>query len=408
MIRRHPDAWIQNAAGLPTPAPVPLLRLPARYLFVDLLRAWAVIFMVETHVVNALLRADLKQTPAFAVLNFANGLVAPAFLFLSGFNFTLSADRHLDQYVRLGAAFWGQLRRLAMLLLLGYALHLPFFSLVKTLTQLHRQELETFLQSDVLQAIAVSLIGLLLLQVVTRSPGRFGLAAALIAAAVALATPVVWSLDLTALLPLPLATCLDPRHGSPFPLFPWSAFVLAGSAAGAAFIEARQQGQRQLTAAIANLFLLGLALLVLGPIGDSHLVDLYPRSGLPVQTPGFFAVRLGIVLMGLSLLALRTSSWRPSVALRVLQTLGQESLLIYCFGLLLLYGWVLDFPRLVAVLGPRLDFAGVLSVFILVATLTSLAALLWHWFSRRYRREARLGQYAALGLLTCLFLLRPY
>ena len=48
-----------------------------RYFFIDQFRGWAVLFMVETHVVNAFLHYGLRSSPAYKTLDFFNGLIAP-------------------------------------------------------------------------------------------------------------------------------------------------------------------------------------------------------------------------------------------------------------------------------------------------------------------------------------------
>ena len=55
-----------------------------RYTFIDLLRGWAIIIMIEVHLFNAFLLPELKRAGWFDVLTFINGLVAPAFLFEVG------------------------------------------------------------------------------------------------------------------------------------------------------------------------------------------------------------------------------------------------------------------------------------------------------------------------------------
>lgn len=60
-----------------------------RHGFIDLLRGFALILMVETHVVNAYLPEAHRSTPFFFWLSFVNGLVAPAFLLAVGFSLIL-------------------------------------------------------------------------------------------------------------------------------------------------------------------------------------------------------------------------------------------------------------------------------------------------------------------------------
>ena len=82
-----------------------------RYIFIDLLRGWAILIMIEVHVFNAFLLPELKQTNWFDVLTFINGLVAPAFLFVSGFAFAVSSGSKLDDMRKLKYPFWKKLWR---------------------------------------------------------------------------------------------------------------------------------------------------------------------------------------------------------------------------------------------------------------------------------------------------------
>jgi len=58
-----------------------------RVLAMDLLRGLAVVAMIGVHTVNALLDPALRQGALSAVVHFASGLVAPAFLLVAGFTF---------------------------------------------------------------------------------------------------------------------------------------------------------------------------------------------------------------------------------------------------------------------------------------------------------------------------------
>jgi len=85
---------------------MPSLHQSQRYKFIDLLRGWAVFVMIETHIVNALLRSDIKELTSFKVLTFFNGLVAPSFLLCAGLGFAISLNRKWDEYVHFKKAMW--------------------------------------------------------------------------------------------------------------------------------------------------------------------------------------------------------------------------------------------------------------------------------------------------------------
>src|SRR5512135_2725297 len=91
-----------------------------RVQYIDLLRGWAVIVMIETHVFNATLRPDIKTTDFFDILNFINGLVAPSFIFASGLAFAITSRRKIAEYTTLGPPLYKQILRLLFILGIGY------------------------------------------------------------------------------------------------------------------------------------------------------------------------------------------------------------------------------------------------------------------------------------------------
>ena len=99
-----------------------------RFIYIDLLRGWALIVMIEVHIFNALMLPSLKDTSWFGLLTFINGLVAPSFLFVSGFAFIVSSERRIEELRKYGSYFWGKLSRIFLIFLAGYSLHLPVFS----------------------------------------------------------------------------------------------------------------------------------------------------------------------------------------------------------------------------------------------------------------------------------------
>lgn len=76
-----------------------------RALFIDMLKGIALLIMIEVHVVNALLSPDVKSASWFEILNYINGLVAPAFTFTSGMVFVLSLQKGLDELRKFGKNF---------------------------------------------------------------------------------------------------------------------------------------------------------------------------------------------------------------------------------------------------------------------------------------------------------------
>jgi len=104
-----------------------------RALFIDLLRGLVLLIMIEVHVFNSMLIPSIKESGWFTYLNFINGLVAPSFLYVSGLVFVLSLQKVVDELRKFGNVFWKKIGRILLILIAGYSLHLPHFSLKKIL-----------------------------------------------------------------------------------------------------------------------------------------------------------------------------------------------------------------------------------------------------------------------------------
>jgi uncharacterized membrane protein len=312
-----------------------------RLAFIDLLRGWAVIVMIETHVFNATILKAISESSPFEVLTFINGLVAPSFLFASGMAYAVTTRRKLPSYLDFGAPLFKQFGRLLFILAIGYALHLPKFNLGQLMAGVSEQQWLIFFQADILQCIAICLLFLQILLLIVRSERRLYLATGVISVIVLLVTPLMWGTDFIRVFPAPLASYMNGLHYSLFPLFPWSVFLFAGAIAGYLFSEAREaivpsgspQAAGMLTKRFAGAGIGSLALsFVLLPLASA-----YPTYDYWRFSPGFVLLRLGIVLLLCALMF-----WyeqrngvgpRSPVAL-----IGRESLLVYTTHLLLIYG----------------------------------------------------------------------
>ena len=280
---------------------------PGRLLFADWLRAWALLVMIETHVFNAFLATGLRQEGWFQTLNFINGLVAPSFLFVSGFVFLVAAQKRVEELRTLGKAFWKQVQRIGMVLAIGYAMHLSATALYRV---------------DVLHCIAVTWLFLLLSLVVIRSAPllQFWLAA--------------WTISMSAFAPLvwrpefhhPLTAYLNGNTGSLFPVFPWSGFMLAGALCASWFLAARRAEKE--------------GRFMAGTVGAGALMVLLSYR-IPSLSPNWkadprtFLLRLGIVLLLVGGCWLYGRFRQPSRS--VLLDVSRESLFVYVAHLVLIY-----------------------------------------------------------------------
>lgn len=372
-----------------------------RYGFVDLLRGLALIVMVETHVVNAYLPPAARKSEFFFWLSFVNGLVAPSFLFASGFSLVLQARRQWDAWLRLGPMFWKQMRRLGFILLVAYYLHIPHFGLSKFLSNQDLTFWKAAFQVDVLQCIVVSLLVADLLILLLRRPSIFAWGAILVGAGAALATPWIWGQNFIGRLPLPLALFLQPHGVSLFPIFPWISFVMAGSSAAHFFLDAvaRRADPRYMLRAL----LISLAAIVVAVYARDLPLFAAWKAGFYKTSPLYVVIRLGCVLIlcaGLYFME-KGFGWAP----KFIQLAGQESLFVYCAHLLLIFSFLRQ-PPVANVMGREAGYGVCFLLSLTLILLTLLSARIWHGWKRNHPRMARLTIIAAVAVSAVLFLLR--
>ncbi len=325
--------------------------------WLDLFRGAAVLAMVETHVVNTFLAPALREAAWFGWLNWFNGLIAPAFLFIAGYAQGMSWRAIPGKSV----AFARKARRLMGIAALGYALHFPWTELGQ---QRWADAWRSGTQVDVLQCLSVALLAVLGVQMAVRAFSENRRRAAGLAAVACMGICTValapyspaWSVGM-----MPLDAFVNARTGSLFPVFPWAAFVFCGVLAGA--FASRKPGWMLVVAGLLK--------------GGAHLAGDGVFSSLSAT---FFSERLAWVLALAALCQWIAHAWRPRGVLFA----GRESLVMYA-GHLVLIEWTVQagVPRGGFGLGGAvLLIAGVLAVTFAVAFAKA------KWSARTARKTA--------------------
>jgi uncharacterized membrane protein len=386
-------------------APVsPISSRPSqRVAFVDLLRGWAVIVMIQTHVFNATLLPALTETVLYDVIKFVDGLVAPSFLFASGLAYAITTRRKVKDYLAFGPPLFHQFGRLLLILVIGYVLHIPRFNFHHLAYEAKEEAWDRFWQVDVLQCIAVSLLLLQILLLVLRSERRLYRTVAGMVVFILLATPLMWTFNWWNVLPIPIASYLNGLYYSLFPLFPWSAFLFVGALAGYHYTEARERGAESLF--IGRGAVLGLAAIGISFALHPLAVLLYPVYDYWRFSPSFVLLRLGIVLLlmgGMFLYERRRGIGASSPVTLV----GRESLIVYVTHLTLLYG---EFGRgsLAYQIGRSYGYPQAIAVTLLLLGAMVALAYTWGRIKKEYPRVKRTLSLAFLGSLLLLFFFGP-
>ncbi len=375
-----------------------------RYVYIDLLRGWAVLVMVETHVVNAFLLPSIRDESWFKVLNFINGIVAPSFLFVAGFAFAFIAPRKWDGYLAFNKVFWKQVERILQVWLVGYALHIPFFSFNKLMKYITPEEMLPFWHVDVLHCIAFSLALLLACVFIGRTQKRFFWIVVFLFLATVFSAPILWTTNVDTILPLPAAMYVNALHGSLFPLFPWMAFVLGGSVAGQILVWAREKNAESLF--FKYVFFGGAALILLSLLVEVIPFHLYPPHDFWHASPEFFFVRFGIVMIILATLWYweKVAHSGRSMA----SIVGMESLVTYAGHLLVIYGLFFGGHSLSYLIGQTRSLIEVVGMTIILLAATIVAAYVWNGLKKRSMLQARALQYSLFVIALYVFFTKPY
>lgn len=368
-----------------------------RYISADLLRGLVIIIMIEVHVFNAFLFPELKQTEWFSVLNFINGLVAPSFLFVSGFAFQVSSGSKLDEMRKLGKAFWKKIARIFQIIVIGYALHLPFYSLSKIINQSTPQLLESFFAVDVLQCIGFGLLFLFLTRLLIKSDKlyHYFLIASLVI--VTMISPMLWKIDFNQYVHPLVGNYFNRLNGSLFPIFPWLNFLLAGGIFAKYFVRERERNEEERF--IKNIAIAGLAALLFGHLFYSGLFPKALTSILP--NPIFFLQRLGyiLVLFYICWIIDRKSNAKNSFFMDA----SRESLLVYWLHLIIIFGAFWGGKSLAGKIGMTMNVLETIGATILLIVLMILAAKLWGWLKKNYSKHSSIALRVIVVLLLILF-----
>ena len=363
-----------------------------RVIFIDLARALAVAFMLYGHTASALLAPRYQVGRWYDLWQFQRGLTSSLFLLLGGFAFSIATSRRWTSHVQWSPALVKRVRRFGLFVILGYALHLPGSQLTDLLNA-EPTRWRDFLAVDVLQLIGVSFIGIQLLVLVTRSRRAFMVATIALAAFAIFATPVVWTIDWTGVLPPFAAAYFSQATGSQFPLFPWMGFILLGAGLGQLYAR---WGASDLSAfAQRALIAPGIVLVAVG-FAVKPRADMLFGSGPGGFVPVEMMTSIGACLIILA--AFAHLSRRLNRLPHVFGASAQESLLIYFVHLCIVYGSVWN-PGLVQLYGgTRTPTQTILFVVLVVSSMAALA-LYWNNFKHLRPRAARTVSYLVGAVL---------
>jgi len=301
-----------------------------RLFFIDAMRAWAILMMLQGHFIDGLLDPVFRNAsdPIFKTWLYFRGITAPVFFTASGLIFTYLLFKNPQQAYRKERLKKG-LSRVGQLLLLGYALRVN----IRGLLQGHLYP--SFFYADVLHCIGLSLLTIMILYVLIgrRSSLVFSLSCLLVTVFVFALEPAYDKLPWAGV-PVFISNYFTKAHGSIFSLIPWLGYSTFGAFLALALLRFKALKHFYIGAIVMSL-LLGWFLKYQS---SALLIGLDQQFGWPVLKAAaynnYLFIRLGDVLWVLALfMSAREFLKHPKIL-----AVGQNTLNIYVFHSVILYG----------------------------------------------------------------------
>jgi uncharacterized membrane protein len=358
---------------------------PARLAYIDWLRGLACLGMFQAHCYNSWLNADARKTEFYRWSQAIATLPAPLFIFLAGLSSALVIQRLREKGVARNTIARSSILRGAEIFGLGL-----LFRGQEYLLGYPKAPWTDLLRVDVLNMLGLSmiLVGVLCWLTASGTPQTSAKRAIgwglFTAAAIAIATPWVWTTHRPSWLPWPLESYINGVHtfAQPqpwlFPIFPWVAFAFVGLAVG--FLLFSDYGRKNEVIVIAALGAAGIAASLLSMLFDATSIRWYPAAIYDYwhTSPNFFLMRSG-VLLALVLVAYAWSRWGwAQRGFSPVIQLGSTSLLVYWVHIEFVYGRFSILPKGRCSI-PKAT-AGLLIIF---AAMLALSVLRTRWKKRQ-------------------------
>jgi len=301
-----------------------------RLFFIDAMRAWAILMMLQGHFVDGLLDPVFRnpENPVYAIWQYFRGITAPVFFTVSGFIFTYLLLMSPEQG-RTNPRVKKGIKRGLQLLLIGYALRLNLWGLFKG-------EIYTgFYLVDVLHCIGLSILAIVGFYTLSTTRKKFVFPLVLVATTLVLFLfePVYkqWSFSF---LPVGIANYFTKVNGSVFTIIPWLGYTTLGAALSLLFIRFKSFKHLYPTAILGALILGVVFIYLSSPL----FLALYEATNFElfygIQSNNYLFIRLGDVLLVFALFMLARRLLTHVTLLKI----GSSTLSIYVIHFIVLYG----------------------------------------------------------------------
>lgn len=301
-----------------------------RLYFIDAMRAWAILMMLQGHFVDGLLDNAFRDNAniGFSIWKYFRGITAPVFFTVSGFIFTyllVKGDKIGFDNPRVEKG----VKRGLQLLFIGYLLRLNVFGLFKG------QLYNTFYLVDVLHCIGLSILGIIGIYLLTINRQKYLLPMVLVAiTCILFVFEPLYKQFSHSYLPQLLANYLTKSNGSVFTIFPWFGYASFGAFLALVFTKFKNFGYLYPVAILTFSALGGLLIYFSSDffLGVSEITGITLFAD--VYNNNYLFIRLGNVLIVFAVFMLLNRFLMNSTLLKI----GQSTLSIYIAHFVILYG----------------------------------------------------------------------
>ncbi|MFI1770396.1 heparan-alpha-glucosaminide N-acetyltransferase domain-containing protein [Thalassobellus citreus] len=300
-----------------------------RLYFIDAVRAFAILMMLQGHFIDTLIDPIYKDTSntAFLIWSYFRGITAPVFFTISGLIFTyllLRAHAKGNDQPRIKKGLFRGL----LLIIIGYSLR------VNLMSWFYGHFNSYFLVVDVLQCIGLSLIILVCLHVLLKKYSYlFSCVLLVIGCLSFLSEPLYRNLVIDNL-PLIIANYMTKINGSVFTILPWLGYSAFGAFISTVFFRHVHRNRFKIVT-IVSFFTMGLLLMF---CSTWFLLKLNKYTGIELlklsADYNYLFTRFGNVLILFGIFY----SFEKFLKQSIISRIGEKTLSIYVIHFIILFG----------------------------------------------------------------------
>lgn len=302
----------------------------ARLFFIDAMRAWAILMMLQGHFIDGLLDPVFRdrENTLFNFWLYFRGITAPVFFTVSGFIFTYLLIKVPQKGLENPRVKKG-IRRGLQLLLIGYLLRTNIFGL------LSGNIYNSFYLVDVLHCIGLSILAIIGVYLFSVKRKKFLFPILLLTITLLLFSfePIYkqWSF---AFLPDLFANYFTKANGSVFTIIPWLGYASIGGFLAVLFTRFKDFRYLYPTA-ISIAAAVGFSMIFYSSAG---FIRLYELTGIElfnlIQSNNYLFIRLGDVFVVFAIFMIIRKFLTNTTILKI----GASTLSIYVIHFIILYG----------------------------------------------------------------------